>query len=217
MFRPGSGQVEDRANDIRIAVADTPGLTTLPPCGAQYATSRSNIEVQQTSSNQGYTINANLMADPQFATIEDTPPTAPNYADRSVLLPGIGSNGTPTDSVERYVLGPEQMTGDAIGKAVAEKSQTGAWVVNYSMRNKEGTALWDTVTEEDFHQYLAFELDGVVYTAPIIQPQQETFSSFDGNGEISGGNLNGKDAKRLAEAMNFGALPIQFRQVNLRS
>ena len=48
------------------------------------------------------------------------------------------------------------------------------------------------MAEENFHQLLAIELDGEVYSAPIIQPTQSTFSSFDGKGEISGSLTAGR-------------------------
>ena len=51
----------------------------------------------------------------------------------------------------------------------------------------------------------------MVYSAPIIQPTQATFTSFDGQGEISGGDLTQADAQNLAQAMNFGALPVTLK------
>ena len=53
-----------------------------------------------------------------------------------------------------------------------------------------------------------------MYSAPIIQPTQSSFTSFDGQGEISGGGNTGlsqSDAQNLAQAMNFGALPITLK------
>jgi preprotein translocase subunit SecD len=70
--------------------------------------------------------------------------------------------------------------------------------------------LWDQVAQQNFHQPLGIELDGVVYSAPIIQPQQATFSSFQGRGEISG-SLTQQDASNLAQAMNYGALPVVLK------
>ena len=78
------------------------------------------------------------------------------------------------------------------------------------MAGAANSALWDKVAEENFHQLLGIELDGVVYSAPIIQPSQSTFTSFDGKGEISG-SLTQTDAQNLAQAMNFGALPITLK------
>ena len=70
------------------------------------------------------------------------------------------------------------MTGQAIGSAQATQNQTGAWVVDYTLNGAANSALWDKVAEANFHQLLGIELDGVVYSAPIIQPGQSTFSSF---------------------------------------
>jgi len=106
------------------------------------------------------------------------------------------------------------MSGHSIASAQATQNQTGAWVVDYSLAGAAGSALWDKVAQENFHQLLGIELDGEVYSAPIIQPSQASFSSFDGKGEISGGGTSGlseSDAQNLAQAMNFGALPITLK------
>ena len=92
------------------------------------------------------------------------------------------------------MLGPTQMTGRAIGSAQATQDQTGQWVVDYTLAGAAGSALWDKVAQANFHQFLGIELDGKVYSAPIIQPTQSTFSSFDGKGEISG-SLTQADAQ----------------------
>jgi preprotein translocase subunit SecD len=81
-----------------------------------------------------------------------------------------------------------------------KRSAEGQWLVDYTT-TKRGAALWDKVTRESFHQLLALELDGVVYSAPIIQPAQASFTSFNGRGEISG-NLTKADAIRLTHAIN---------------
>ena len=123
-------------------------------------------------------------------------------------MPGLAASGS-SNGGERYVLGPAQMTGHSIASATATQDQTGQWVVDYTLTGP-GSSLWDKVAEENFHQLLGIELDGVVYSAPIIQPTQSTFTSFDGKGEISG-SLTQSDAQNLAQAMNFGALPISLK------
>ncbi len=92
------------------------------------------------------------------------------------------------------------MTNRLIRSARAERNHYGEWVVNYTM-SAAGSVLWDRITNENFHQELAIELNGVVYSAPIIQPTQTSFTSFDGKGEISG-SLTKADAMRLANAMH---------------
>jgi preprotein translocase subunit SecD len=95
-----------------------------------------------------------------------------------------------------------------VHSAVAQQNSIGQWVVNYSL-TKTGSPLWDKVAEKNFHALLAIELDGVVQSAPLIQPNQASFTSFDGQGEISG-SFNEQSAKNLALAMQFGSLPVRL-------
>ena len=192
------------------------GNKTLPACGAQYATTLANLAVTPNSSVQGYSSN-NPSPDPGFAQYSNTSTAVNNYPSRDVLLPSLPAAGSSTKGSLRYVLGPEQMTGSAIGSAVAQQNQTGQWEVNYTLRGAAGSALWDKVAQENFHLLLGIELDGVVQSAPLIQPTQQTFSSFDGQGTISGGNMTEADAKSLALAMQFGSLPVRLKQLTTQT
>ena len=181
-------------------------VASVPPCGTSYELSAANLGVTPNNSAQGYTSN-NIPPDPQFTNTPSTSVDKPGYVASTVLLPGLAASGS---GGERYVLGPSQMTGRAISSATATQSQTGAWVVDYNLAGSANSALWDKVAEANFHQLLGIELDGVVYSAPIIQPSQSGFTSFDGRGEISG-NLTQQDAQSLAQAMNYGALPVTLK------
>ena len=55
------------------------------------------------------------------------------------------------------------------------------------------------MAQENFHQYVAIDLDGLVESAPLIQPNQASFTSFQGKGEISG-SFTQATAKNLALA-----------------
>ena len=68
---------------------------------------------------------------------------------------------------------------------------------------RRGSALFDKVAEENFHQILAIDFNGKVVTAPIIQPSQSSFTSFNGKGEISG-DLTKAEARALAQALHHG-------------
>jgi preprotein translocase subunit SecD len=92
------------------------------------------------------------------------------------------------------------MTSSSVAHASASKNQTGAWVVDYTMTER-GAALWDRVAEENFHKLLGIDLDGRVVSAPIIQPTQISFTTFDGHGEISG-NLTKGEAIELVHALH---------------
>ncbi len=192
------------------------GNKTLPACGAQYATTLANLAVTPNSSVQGYSSN-NPSPDPGFAQYSNTSTAVNNYPSREVLLPSLPAAGSSTKGSLRYVLGPEQMTGSAIGSAVAQQNQTGQWEVNYTLRGAAGSALWDKVAQQNFHLLLGIELDGVVQSAPLIQPTQQTFSSFGGQGTISGGNMTEADAKSLALAMQFGSLPVRLKQLTTQT
>jgi preprotein translocase subunit SecD len=182
-----------------------PGIETIPACQSNYETTAANLDVNTATQNP----TNNIGPDPQYATYPSTSVEKPNYETSTVLLPGLSSSGT-NNGGERYVLGPSQMTGHAIGSATATLNQTGQWVVDYTLAGPVNSKLWDTVASENFHQFLGIELDGVVYSAPIIQPGQSTFTSFGGQGEISG-HLTQTEAQNLAQAMNFGALPITLK------
>jgi len=192
------------------------GNGTLPACGSNYATNATNLAVIPNSSVQGYSSNT-PGPDPGFAQYNSTSTDEKNYESSTVLLPSLPGGGTTLKTSLRYVLGPAQMTGTSIGSAVAQQSQTGAWEVNYSLKGAAGSNLWDSVAKENFHLLLGIELDGVVQSAPIIQPSQATFTSFDGQGTISGGNMTEADAKSLALAMQFGSLPVRLKELTTQT
>src|SRR5665213_1189985 len=179
------------------------GSATLPACGAQYAATAANLNVNVSTGSS-----TNLAPDPAFTNIASTTPKNDKKNDY-VILPLLGSSGT------RYVLGPSQLTGHAVKKAIAQQSPTGAWVVNYTLTSK-GSPAWDIVAQKNFHQLLAIELDGVVQSAPLIQPTQGAFSSFGGTGQISG-SFTEQSAKTLALAMNFGALPVRLQALTTQT
>jgi preprotein translocase subunit SecD len=190
LFRPVLCETTD-ATKKAVAVAK------IPACGAAYMTTAANLDVNTSTGNP----TNNIGPDPAFETIKSTKPNDDNKLD-SVLLPGLGNTGV------RYVLGPAQLTGRSVHSAVAQQSSIGQWVVNYTL-TKTGSPLWDSVAEKNFHALLAIELDGVVQSAPLIQPSQASFTSFDGQGEISG-QFTEQSAKNLALAMQFGSLPVRL-------
>jgi preprotein translocase subunit SecD len=184
------------------------GIGSVPACSSASELTSANLDI---NTSTGEPTN-NIEPDSQYEAYPSTSVDKPNYAGSTVLLPGIGTACDGTGF--RCVLGPSEMSGHSIASAQATQNQTGQWVVDYSLAGSAGSALWDKVAQENFHQLLGIELDGEVYSAPIIQPSQAGFTSFDGQGEISGGGNTGlsqSDAQNLAQAMNFGALPITLK------
>ena len=178
-----------------------PAGTPLPSCSAKSQLSQANLAVTPNNSLNGYSSN-NVPADTALASYRSTAPSA-DAATSTVLLPGLAGSGS-----LRYLLGPAQLTGHAVKSAQAQQDQTGQWVVNYTLTST-GSAAWDKVAQENFHQIIAIDLDGVVQSAPLIQPGSTSFSSFQGQGQISG-SLTQTQAENLARALEFGALPVRL-------
>ena len=118
------------------------------------------------------------------------------------------------DRGEKYILGPVEVRGTDIAKAVAgtRTTSTGAstneWVINLSFNDK-GKAEFGKVTERLFaltdpRNRFAVTLDGYVITAPTTRAV-----ITGGSAEISG-NFTQDSATGLANQLKFGSLPISF-------
>jgi preprotein translocase subunit SecD len=198
LFRPVLCQVAEPTKKAKTYTG------SVPTCASTYLWTESALGVTPNNSVNGFSSNS-LAVDPSYSIVKTTAPNSDNPKD-NVILPLLGQAGT------RYLLGPSELTGQAIGKAVAQQDTLGAWVVNYTL-TKKGSPEWDAVADKNFHQALAIELDGVIQSAPLIQPGQATFTSFDGTGEISG-SFTEQGAKNLAIAMQFGALPVRLNPLD---
>ena len=77
--------------------------------------------------------------------------------------------------------------------------------MNCNLTSK-GSSQWDSVSKKDFHEYMAVELDGIVQSAPLIQPTESTWTSF--LGQASLGPTDPADANTLAQVLTYGSLPV---------
>ncbi len=181
----------------RPAKGKAPPPGPLPPCG-QYATTAASLAVNTSTGLPGNQIPAN----PAFAPYQSTKNDDPT---QTVLLPSDPQAGG--QQYPRFVLGKSQLPGTAIASAVAQfDTQNSQWVVSYNLKQ---VTPWDTVAQENFHQYVAIDLDGFVESAPLIQPNQASFTSFQGKGQISG-SFTQASAKTLALQLNYGSLPVRL-------
>jgi len=176
----------------------SPPSGPLPSCG-QYATTAANLNVN-TSTQQPTN---NIPANPAFAPYPSTTNDDPNAV---VLLPTDPTSGA--QQFPRFVLAKAALKGNAIASASAVFDTTiSQWAVSYNLK---AVTPWDQVASANFHQYVAIDLDGVVESAPLIQPGLASFSSFNGKGEISG-NFTQQTAKNLALELNYGSLPVPLK------
>ena len=174
--------------------------STLPTsCTAKYQLVTTNLTG---SAGSGTGVHYTVAATPTLAAY---PTTTVDNPSATVLLPGLRNSG----SGERYLLGPAELTGKIVKKAVAQQTTLGKWVVNVTLTGSGHTG-WNTMAKKYFHEIIGIELDGVVQSAPLTLPNTAAFKTFTGNVQISG-NFTGTQAKTLAIALNYGSLPIGLK------
>ncbi len=199
------------ANAFTLSKGQTASTAPLPAqCAAPYQLTAANLGVTPDSnSTAGYT-SKNVGPDPQFTTTPSTPATADKAA-ATVLIPGSRAAGTQDI---RYLLGPAGLSGTAVKSANAQLNN-GQWSVNLDLTSS-GASQWDALAQKQFHAIIAIDLDGQVVSAPITQPTQSSFTSFDGRVSISGG-FTEDFAKTLAADLNFGALPVKLDRLTVQT
>ncbi|HMK63996.1 MAG TPA: protein translocase subunit SecD [Acidimicrobiales bacterium] len=185
----------------------SPPTTPPPNCSSsQYDLTAANLNVN-TSTGQP---SSSVGADPTLASY---PNSSADYDDShlngTVILPasaGSGQAGT------RFLLGPVGLAGSQVASAQAALGSSGTgWVVNLTLKGA-GSSAWDRLADQQFHAYIAIDLDGQVISAPLTQPSQATFSSFGGKVQISG-NFTQSSAQTLALDLNYGALPVRLEKL----
>jgi len=197
------------APPFSLTKGEKPSTGPLPTCAAAAQLTQANLQVTPDSSNiNGYTSNSNIESDPAFAPYKSTPPLSDDK-NATVLLPGTQAEGS-----GRYVLGPAPLTGTAVHSASAQLNN-GQWTVNLNLTSA-GSAEWDALSKQQFHQIIGIDLDGQVISAPITQPTQSSWSSFNGSVQISG-SFSENEAKTLATDFTYGALPVKLDRLTVET
>ena len=78
---------------------------------------------------------------------------------------------------------------------------TAAWIVNVHFKNNDFVT---KVAEPYVNKQVAIELDGVVQSAPTINP------GITGQNVTISGNFTSKEAHQLALVLRYGSLPVQL-------
>ncbi len=180
----------------------TPPADFSPACEAQYETSASNLDVNTTTGQPAHVIGP----DPVFASTPSTPAQDDEPA-HSVLLPADPVAGP--QQYPRFVLGAAQLGNVDIASVRAQLDPSiDQWAIDITLTTM-GSTDWDAVAFQNFHAYVALDLDGQVVSAPLIQPNQAAFASFEGRMEISG-SFSAATAKTMAAVLGNGPLPVPF-------
>ena len=133
-----------------------------------------------------------------------TPAQDAAFPNASALLPVLNSG---TGVTQRYLVGPTLLTlsSKVASATVVHAATSGGWIVNVRLNPNE-SQLWDQVAREYFHGQLAIDLNGVIVEAPLIQPTNSSFTSFDG--QMSLFAVTKSDAYDLAAALTSGPLAV---------
>ncbi len=139
---------------------------------------------------------------PALPDLTKTTPPEENSPEKSVVLPEKEPNGR---VVQRYLLGPAKVKGDALSGANATVNPTnGTWEVQFSLTGDGGRQWNEMAREVGINGRIAIDLDGVVKSAPSLQT-----TDFPGEAQITG-NFTERQAKDLALVLRYGSLPVQL-------
>jgi len=128
-----------------------------------------------------------------------------------VLLPLRNQQG----ATARLLLGPTALTGKGVDSAKSRFSQGQGYAVTVKF-NDAGAKKFDELAAASFpksppQNQVAIVLDGVVQSAPAFRT-----SSFSGDVEITG-NFSPSEAGDLATIVNYGALPVQLKELTVQN
>ncbi|MDA8342882.1 MAG: protein translocase subunit SecD [Actinomycetota bacterium] len=153
----------------------------------------------------------NVPADSALATYASTSSGA-DRAQNTVLLPGSTGSGL----TGRVLLGPAQLSGTDVHSASAQfNSANNTWGVQLNLTGA-GATKWDTLAQQQFHAYVAFDLDAQIISMPLTLPNSASFSSFGGTVLISGGFTQAQ-AQQLANQLTYGALPVALQRITVQT
>jgi preprotein translocase subunit SecD len=154
----------------------------------------------------------------QLATLPTIPTThlADDKRDACVVLPVKSSEGA---AGTRLYLGPTRFTGGEVDGAKREFAQGQGYTVQLTLKDS-GQQKFSALAGESYPKQppqneVAIVLDGVVQSAPAFQ--QPSFP--DNQVQITGGSggFDPNDAEDLATIINYGALPVQLKQLTVQN
>ncbi|HET9078516.1 MAG TPA: protein translocase subunit SecD [Acidimicrobiales bacterium] len=188
------------------AAGSTATTTPAPPTTAAPAGQSTTTTVPASSAASSACSASNSAQIPSTPAGQDT-------AKSTVILPDRSGQ-------VRYVLGPADMSGSAVSNAAVQVDpNTGQYSVLLTFTSK-GATEFDNIAATRYACYQqnpanpppcsleAFELDGLVESAPTIQAQ-----SFHGSAVISGSSASPftqSQASALANELKYGSLPVRF-------
>jgi len=176
----------------------------LPACQPTYRTDATALDVvPSATAADGYTA-ATVPPDPAFAAYRSTPP-ADDDVRADALLPADPTGGA--QQYQRFVVGPSPAGSWPMSSARATyDTSIDSWAVGFRL-TPQAALRWDRLSDRSFHEYVAIDLDGEVLSAPLIEPTQGAWASFEGQGEIAP-YLTRAAARAVAALLASGPLTV---------
>ena len=220
-FRPVLTQVPIDPNFTPATTTTAVGATTTTLAGATTTTA-----VGSTTTSVGSTTTttidpavvapASQCATTSSAKIATTKPEEDDPT-KTVVLPQYDSKKNIT---ARYCLGPSQLIGNAVSDASVEYPNGSSVPVVGIKFTGAGLTAFNQIAQTCYaggatcpSRSVAIVLDGVVKSAPRIQPDKTAFEPFTSNGvQISGGGsgMSRSEADSLALVLKYGSLPVKL-------
>jgi len=128
----------------------------------------------------------------------------PDFAVRWAAKPEKGR--TNQDYFYLYAIkqqrgGRAPLTGNVITSARDDYQQGSANAVVSMSMNSQGSQIWSRLTRDNIGKCIAISLDGLIYSAPVVQTQ------IDGGTSQITGHFTPQEAKDLANTLNSGKMP----------
>src|SRR5205085_4365705 len=105
-----------------------------------------------------------------------------------------------------FVLGPAVLTGASIEASGTTYDPNQGWLATVKFRNND---FIDKVAKPYVSKEIAIELDGIVQSAPTVQP------GITGRDVEISGQFTKSEAQNLALVLRYGALPVQLQFVSV--
>ena len=109
----------------------------------------------------------------------------------------------------KYILGPAEIEGTQLTQASSGINQRGQYAVSIRF-NSSGTKTFDAVTQRLVRLQSPRNQFAIVLDGNVISAAAPSSRISNGSAEITGGGINAKTSKTLANQLSFGSLPLQF-------
>lgn len=198
---PGISNPEEAVSVLQqtaqLEIVDPAGYSLQPGMSIQ----TSMHQQQEAATPQA---SASPAASPAAATPVATPAATSASGEVGPVLGGV----TPTPTATTNANGPVFTTivsGTDLKDAYATTDQTGAWVVAFELQSGAADKFYD-YTSQHVGQQIAFVLDGVVISAPVLR------NAIGAQGQIDG--MTATEAQNLALQLKAGALGVPLEVVS---